>query len=491
MLQRKVSILLLLFSRDDLNEFHNFLLNPAISSGKTLALFLDQFRKKVLLIQEGEDCTVEELLKGTDINPRRMDKLCSRLYGLARQFLAQQEFLKNDQLQMELLAKAIEEREPGSKEAERLYERIGQQLKNSDESAENLLNSLKIRWLRAEVAIKSRDTRALWQEDFQDLHHLLDKYYHLQKLRLLSASRNARNVYNQPLSDPNTLFPLASDDDPIAIGLDDMNDGPLSHAFILAIRMFQSSPDADHFPRLLDLLQTNAPRFAPKEGMELYGYALNFCILNINMGRWEYLEHASALYIQLLENKLILEKGELAPTQFKNIVALHCRLGKLDWVAEFIESHTAFLPQESRAFAVMYNRAVLAFYQKKYDWAIRQFRETVNSLTDDVFYGLDARVYLWKSYFEHYEHLTLDEVDEMYRLYDAFRLFIERNEKISPAHKLNYRHFTRAFKRFMEILRVQPVRKDHLQALRTDVEKTEAISNKGWMLAKIDLTLAK
>lgn len=486
MLQRKVSILLLLFSQDDLNEFYNFLLNPAISSGKTLALFFDQFRKKVLVLEEGEDCTVEELLAGTDINPRRMDKLCSRLHSLARQFLAHQEFLKSKHVQQEMLARAIEQREPGNKVAGRIFDRIAQELDNADDSAENLLNSLKVRWLRAETAIKSRDTRALWQEDFRDLHQLLDRYYHLQKLRLLSASRNARNVYNQPAGAGEESFPVASEQE-----LAGMNDSPLAQAYILAIQMFQDDPDANHFQQLLHLLEAEATGFGPQEGIELYAYALNFCILNINLGRLEYLDHLSSLYIQLLENKLILEKGQLAPTQFKNIVALHCRLDKLDWVAKFIDDYARYLPQESRGFAVKYNQAVLAFYQEQYPLAIRRFRETVNSLTDDVFYGLDARVYLWKSYFEHYDELTLDQVDEMYRLYDAFRLFIERNEKISEAHKLNYRHFIRAFKRFMEILRVHPVRKDHLQALRTEVEETEAISNKDWMLSKIELTLQK
>lgn len=486
MLQRKVSILLLLFSRDDLNEFNTFLLNPSISSGKTLALFFDQFRKKVLTLQEGEDCSVEDLLAGTDINPRRMDKLCSRLHGLARQFLAQQEFLKNKHVQQEMLARAIEQREPGNKVAGRIFDRIGQELESSSAGSDNLLNSLKIRWLRAEAAIKSRDTRALWQENFRDLHELLDQYYHLQKLRLLSASRNARNVYNQPAGSEYARFPVAS-----GIELDKMNDGPLAQAYIFAIQMFQDDPDAKHFPQLLDLLEEEAHSFDPQEGMELYGYALNFCILNVNLGRLDYLEHLSALYIQVLENKLILEKDQLPPTQFKNIVALHCRLGKLDWVAKFIDDYGGYLPQETRSFALKYNQAVLAFYQQSYPEAIHQFRETVNSLTDDVFYGLDARVYLWKSYFEHYDNLTLEEVDEMYRLYDAFRLFIERNEKISPAHKLNYRHFIRAFKRFMEILRVHPVRKDYLEALREEVAETEAISNKDWMLSKIDLTLEK
>ena len=40
----------------------------------------------------------------------------------------------------------------------------------------------------------------------------------------------------------------------------------------------------------------------------------------------------------------------------------------------------------------------------------------------------------------------------MFRLYDSFRLYIDRNKKISPTHKAQYRNLVRLFKRFIELL---------------------------------------
>lgn len=486
MRRRKIFQLLLLFSRDDRRAFHDFLSNPFFNSSKTLTTFFEHCKRKVLDAPEENECTVEEFLEGTGINPRRLDKLCSKLYGLACDFLATQSFVNNEHARQEMLLQAIEDRDPGGREAERLYERLQGRLQDRPESPENTLQSLKLRWKLAEGAIKSRETRSLWQEDFRDLHGLLDDYYHLQKLRLLSASVNARNIYNHNLE--NSPDPFSGG---MLAEIEKMTTTPLARAYALTIKMFQSESGAAHFQDLLQHLKAEAHHFGPSEGMELYGYALNFCIWNSNLGKLEYLEHASALYIQLLDNKLILEDGELLPTQFKNIVSLHCRLGKLEWVRTFMEDYAKFLPEDRREFALRYNRAVLSFYQAEYTFAIRRFKDVVATLPDDIFYGLDARVYLWKSYFEHFDQLNMEEVDEMFRLYDAFRLFIQRNEKIAEAHKRHYGNFIRAFKRFMEILRAEPVSGLELKSLREEVAATAFLSNKGWLLAKIDIEVKK
>ena len=116
-------------------------------------------------------------------------------------------------------------------------------------------------------------------------------------------------------------------------------------------------------------------------------------------------------------------------------------------------------------------------------------KEVIANLKEDVFYGLGARVYLWKSYFEHLAHLTMEEVDEMYRMYDAFRVFIDRNDKISVGHKTNYKNFIREFKRFMVILNKEPIDRDQLQELRDDLAEMTFLANKDWFLDKVDSVL--
>lgn len=484
MRQRKLYQLLELLDKEDIRSFRAYLSNPHFNSSKTLIGFFDLWKKRILDRKGEKELTVEEFLKGTDIQRRRMDKLCSKLYALACSYLSMNAFLENQDMQDEMLLEAVKKRDSAGKESLRHIERIYAQINQQDASATKILRSLLIQWEKAELTIKSRGTSSLWQENFQDLHELLDQYYQLQKLKLLSASYNVKKIFNQDDPDRDAAFIESLRESRASSAL-----APLSRAYYLTIRMLQSEDGESYFKELLNLLDENASSFVPAAALDLYGYALNHCIRSANAGKGEFQEHASVLYMQLLENKLILQKGELLPQQFKNIVALQCRLGKLDWVRDFIDEFGIYLPSESRVNAVRYNEAVLSFYQKDYAHAIEQLKAVTTTMTDDVFYGLDARAFLWKAYFEHMAHLTMDEVDEMYRLYDAFRLFIERNEKISVSHKRSYRNFIREFKRFIEILRREPVTRKQVEALFEDVSGIPFLANKSWFLEKIEGSL--
>lgn len=485
MRRRKVYQLLLLFNSDDLKGFQHFLSNPFFSSSTTIITFFKLWKKWLNAYPEGFDCTVEEFLEGSGINPRRMDKLSSKLYALASNYLALIAFQKNPETQDEMLLSAIASRDSGSKSTIGLFERLQSKVEGEKEGPLKIQKALKLKLMMAEALIKTRGTRTLWKEDFQDLQDLLDRYYRLQKLKLLAASANARNIFNHEEENTEAVFPNA-----LPSEFSKIPHSPISKAYTLSIQMFQVKEGKSHFLELLQLLGDEAHHFAASEGIELYGYALNFSIQSTNQGKLEYLNFASTLYQQLIENKLILHNGEILPQQFKNIVALHCRLGMLEWVASFIENYGELLPVESQAFALLYNRSILAFYQKDFSHAIVHLKEIIATYPEDVFYGLDARTVLWKSFWEHLPHLSLEEVDEMHRLYDAFRLFIERNEKISEAHKHHYQNFIRVFKRFIDIQEHQPILQKDIRELRELVMTMVSGPHQGWFLEKIDKILA-
>lgn len=484
MRKRKLFILLSILSEEDWKELEIFLSNKHFNNNKILLPFLALWKNLLFPYDPENDPEVEEFLKGSGISPGRMDKLCTQLRNLVIDFLARKEFGQDRRSQEEMYLRALQKRNAGNQELTRNLKSISRSIGKEKMDSWQDLHLLKLRWLCAESAIKSRDTRTLWKEDFKDLHELLDSYYNLQKLRLATASANIKLIYNQGEKDPakEYLDHLKEKE-----GFDSLS--PLARCYFLAAELSSGEIKDNTFTDLMAQLNKHGGNFAMDEASELYGYALNYCIRGINQGNPDFLQHASDLYQRLLEQGLILENGMLLPQQFKNIVALNCRLSHLDWVEQFIEEYQFKLKEDPEGLAVMYNRAILAFHRQDYFRAIRHFKETIALAPDDVFYGLDARVYLWKSYFENLENLDIEEVDEMYRLYDAFRLYIDRNEKIAGTHKKHYRNFIRDFKRFMEILTRKPLEVKTLQALRNEIQEKDYISNKAWFLQKVDSVL--
>ena len=484
MRKRKLYQLLALLSPEELNRFEAFLSTRYFNGRKTLLPFFARWRKLFFTTPDDRDYSVEEFLKGTGISPRRMNKLSSALYNLLVQFMAHSEMMEDEYALNELLVNAIERRSKRNPVSSSLLEKLQAQFDAEPDGPRKRYLSLVNRWMQAEVAIKTRETRALWKEDFQDINHRLDQYYQLQKLKLASASANARNIYNQKEKDPSADFLRSLRE------TGDVNQlPPLARCYYLTIQMLNEVNGEAAFRELIALLKDHASDFQVEEALELYNYALNFCIRSGNRGKLVYLHFAADLYQQLLDNRLILVNGQLHPQQFKNIVSLYCRLGMVDRAARFIPEYQHFLPETSRSFSVAYNKAVLSFFQGKYGDAIGRFKALVSQASGDIFYELDSRAYLWKSYFENLEHNSMAEMDEMYRLYDSFRLYIDRNEKLSDYHKLHYRNFIRMFKRFMEILNREPVPKDQLTQLRQDVTDLDSISHKEWFLSKIENAL--
>lgn len=468
----------------DLDSFQLFLSSGLFGNSKTLLKFFLLWRKRVLGVPLEKEVSLEAFVSGTSFKAKRVDKLCSELAVRLTEFFSFQEYRDNEHLKQELLLRAMERRNAALPEMNRQYDRILGDLAAKKDSTDKELQRLKLRWILAEAAIKTRETRSLWQEDFQDLSNLLDNYYNLQKLKLASARANAQSIYKHEEHNPFEDFISG-----LRVNLGKAELGPLALAHFLTVEMFQEESGERAFQDLIALLGEHATTFSREDSMDLYGYALNFCIRKSNQGLLNYLGYMSDLYLQLLENGLLLEGGHIVPSQFKNIVTLNCRLGKLDWVRWFIDNYQAQLPEGTEQDAVLYNEAVLAYHKKNYPVAISSLKQIILRVKDDVFYGLDARIYLWKSYFEHLDKLTLPQVDEMYKLYDSFRIFIERNTVLASTHKIQYRNFIREFKRFMEILVQIPISRTELEKLHGEVSQMEFISNKGWFLHHIQAKL--
>lgn len=484
MRQRKLFTLLTLLEPEDIPSFQAFLDSVYFNNSPTLLRFFNLWVEKLLLRPEAPDPTVEDFLEGTGIQPYRMDKLCSQLSRMTLQFLAQREYDNQESMKNERLLAAIGRKNQASPELERQYKRIMKRVQRSPLSTERSLQRLQLRWLYAESMVRTRETQSLWKEDLNDLHDLLDDYYLLQKLKLVSASANLRLIYNQDSEDPAKLFWDRLKGSGQAKML-----SPLAKAYYWIVEMIKGADDETAYQELTALLKKTSHSFEPDEAKELYGYAINFCIRKQNEGLHTYRVRSAELYRELLEKGLLLDNGQLVPAQMKNLVSIHCNLGELEWVEQFIEEYRDKLPEEAMECAIIYNEAVLAFFQGDFGKAIPKFKEVIRLGKEDVFYELDARAYIWKSYFEHLDHLSIEEVDEMYRLYDAFRIYIDRNERISSTHKQRYRNFIREFKRFMVILEKDPPDRDELSELKKTVESIPLMASKAWFLKKLDAAM--
>lgn len=475
---RRIYHILCLLKEEEAKDFREFLVSPLFGGSKMLQRFFDLWEERILG-QEGVDLEPEAFLEGSGFQVSRLDKLCSQLLRKSLEFISLKEYQQSETLQYSQTSKGLINRGAPEDEIRRQEDRFQKWLGKQNDSAEKQMEVLHLAWRAAEAKTRSRQTKELYKEGFRDLHEKLDNYYFLQKLKLASATANARLMYKQA-EDPASAFISFFREH---AALEELS--PLIQCYFHNIEMLAQSDALKHFQQLTGLLQENASNFDLGDAAELYNYALNFTIRKGNQGELVYRTYTGALYRDLLEKGLLFVGGKLPSPVFKNLVVSHCRLGKLDWVANFIAEYRDKLPDGTHPSIITYNEGVLAFFKADYGSAIKDLKEVVSQLKNDVFYELDARTYLWKSYFEHFNELTLDEVDEMDRMYDAFRIFIDRNKKVSEIHKLQYRNFIREFKRLQVLQQQAPLNLENLKDFEQDIQSMEYTYNKDWFLLKV------
>jgi len=179
--------------------------------------------------------------------------------------------------------------------------------------------------------------------------------------------------------------------------------------------------------------------------------------------------------VDALSNNILIEKGQLSPWNYKNIVTVGLRLNKFEWVQHFIDEYKSFINSDFRESAYKYNIARYHYYKKEYSEVLRLIQQIE---FEDVFYNLDSRTMILKIYYEE------DEIEALMSFLDSFRIFLLRNKQISSYHKKNYLNLVRFTKRLINIIPGDIVK---IEKLRKELVGTSNITESAWLLQQIEL----
>jgi len=171
----------------------------------------------------------------------------------------------------------------------------------------------------------------------------------------------------------------------------------------------------------MDLVGQHALKFPPAEVRDMYAFAQNYCIKQINSGNGDFLRKLFELNKTLLATGLIFESGYLSPHDFKNIVTVSLRVNEFDFAHDFIQTKKtgSTLPSARMPIPLAWPGTTSS---------ARSMIKPLNTVQvefTDVYYHLDAKSLLLKTYYE------LNEEDALYSLFDAFKIYLRRNKLIS------------------------------------------------------------
>ena len=259
-------------------------------------------------------------------------------------------------------------------------------------------------------------------------------------------------------------------------------DDPMIGAYYRVLKMFLSPQEDEPYQALREMLEAQSADFPAGEARELYVYAQNFCIRRINQGQSEYLHYLFDIYQEMLDRGSIYEDGRLSQWDYKNIASLGLRLGKTDWVDQFIESGREKISGDYRENAYAYNRAYFDYTVRNYPAALRRLQEVEFS---DVFYHLGTKTIQLKIYFE------LEETEALISLFSTFRTYLRRQKGISTYQRRNHLNLVK-FLQQLDRIRERSPRiskkefRQQLLGLQKTINQERGVSNLPWLLEQIE-----
>lgn len=241
-----------------------------------------------------------------------------------------------------------------------------------------------------------------------------------------------------------------------------------------ALDMLADFDNTDPYYQLKALLSEEGHKFPPGERMELYTGLLNFCTRQINHFadehfREEYLD----INITLLDEGLLLHRGELSPWRYTNLVAAALQCNRAVWARSFLEEGRQQLPPSYADNIYQYNLGYFHYQTGDLDQARRVLARVA---FEDVVFNVLLRSLLTRVYYE------AGEEELLFSYLEANRLFLLRNDLIEERLRIQVQNFLDFTRRLARI--GKPEAKE-LPALQADLPIAREIMHREWLLRQI------
>ncbi|MEX2589998.1 MAG: hypothetical protein WD334_07315 [Chitinophagales bacterium] len=299
----------------------------------------------------------------------------------------------------------------------------------------------------------------------------LDIYFLTLKLKYSCEILNRRNVvasdYEIKLLDEILRY----------IDKHDFNQAPAIQVYYSILMTLKEPEKTLHFEQLKKLLKAHTDKFSSKEARDMYAYAQNYCIKQVNNGNMDYLKDLFQLYKMTIDSRIIFFGKHISPWTYKNITSVALRLEEFQWAEQFVENYKEHIESDFRKDAYAYNMASIYFDKKDFEKAQELLQDVEFS---DLFYSLDSKAMMLRIYYE------LEVMKPLASLLDSFRVYLKRNKQVSDYQRTLYLNL---IKYVREASKLRPHEKELAKKLKNKIEKNKNVAYLKWVKDIVDRKL--
>jgi len=451
-------------NKKEVSAFEKYISSPFFNVNKQVNKLF--FILKPLHPEYGQKSILREKIckktfEGEPENIQKLRYIMTDLTKLLEDFLAYREYDKQAISKKHLLLKSLNKRDLHKHYKQHLEEAYTLQEKNPFKDISYYYSQVLLEE-DAYILSSVKKHRAI-DSSLQNVVDNIDRHYLSKKLKYACEIINRQNIlsaeYNLPFLEATIEF----------LKKHSFEDVPAIAIYFQILLTLRESKKEQHYKKLKLLLTQHIDKFPQAELNDMYVFAQNYCIKQINVGNTDYLHELFDNYKILLEKKIIFDGKYIPQFDFKNIVTVALRLEEYDWVQDFILQNKINLRPDFRKNAINYNLARLHFSRKEYSGALKLLLAVEFT---DVYYHLDSKALLLKTYYE------LDDIEPLFSLISTFKVYLRRNKLISDYQRTIYNNL---IKFVNKLTRVKLGSKKPLSEIETEIAQVKEIADLTWL----------
>ncbi len=395
-----------------------------------------------------------------EFNMQQLHYVSSYLIKVVEDFLAWHEWKNNQYEQGVSLLRALRNHKLDAMFDQAHQKQVEKLAGTKKQDTRSLLLDYQLEWERF-----NQDRLNSTKQSFrlQELSDSLDAYFLAEKLRsaciLMSNQNISKSSYDMGLL-PKIIEHIEESNR--------LNE-PIIAIYFHAYRTLIDSNDIEAYKSLKSVLKNNCNPLEINELHDIYIFAINFCIRQLNSGEQDFMREVFEVYQLGLNSNVFIQNGILTPRSYSNIVMAGLKLKEYDWVGQFVEEYKPALPEKQREGFYNYNLARLYYEQRKFALAMPLLLQMEY---DDVLLTSLGKVLLAKMYFEQQEFESLSS------LLSSFRVYIQR-KKMPGSHHESHHNFIQ----FLGKLMFKSPNASN--KLKNDILDTKVVAEKEWLLAQL------
>ena len=410
-------------------------------------------------------------------NNQKFLKLNSDLTKLLETFLAQKEFESSESLITNLKLEGAKKRN-----LENLYSGIineAERLNNREynQSADYYLTKYQIEKnlfsLKTENEKKNEKFEITSALNIHDIVENLDIFYVAEKLKLYCTLLSWKKMYKLNIEMENMEEILSK-----ATRAPYNQIPPINIYYTIHLTYIEDENIINYY-QLRSLMKKFIHLFPKSEQRNIYQTAISYCINKGNKNIALFHKESFEIYKEALLNNTLIVNDEILVTTFRNIVPIALRVEEFSWAESFIHDYAKYVDEKYRVNAVEFSLARLEFYRKNYGKVLEHMYKVSY---EDVWYNLNTKTLQIASYYE------LDEFDALESLLQSFKMYIRREKSLSTDRKTHYLHLIKFTSALMKINHRD---QQKLLKLKNEIETTQGVVSKPWLIEKVDQLIKK